>query len=59
MAIPLIALSALSSTEGSRITKTLAEQKRLINVATGLLMIGVAAYYLLVVFKIQEWVFPS
>ncbi|MDD1706147.1 MAG: hypothetical protein LUQ12_03810 [Methanoregulaceae archaeon] len=58
MAIPLIALSALSATEGSRITKTLAEQKRLINIVTGLLMIGVAAYYLLVVFDIQDMVFP-
>jgi len=58
MAIPLIALSALSSYEGTRITQTLATQKRLINFATGILMISVAAYYLLVVFKIQEWVFP-
>lgn len=56
MAIPLIALSALSSYEGTRITQTLAAQKRLINFATGILMIGVSAYYLLVVFKIQEWV---
>ena len=59
MAIPLIALSALSSYEGNRITQSLTSQKRLINFATGILMISVAAYYLLVVFKIQESVFPS
>jgi len=57
MAIPLIALSALSSYEGNRITRALATQKRLINFATGILMIGVAAYYLLVVFRIQEGIF--
>lgn len=59
MAIPLIALSALSSYEGTRITQTLAAQKRLINFATGVLMISVAAYYLLVVFEIQKSVFPA
>jgi len=58
MAIPLIALSALSVSEGSRITQALAAHKRAINAATGLLMVGVAAYYLFVVFSVQEWVFP-
>ena len=58
MAIPLIALSALSSSEGNRITQALAAHKRGINAATGVLMVGVAAYYLLVVFRVQEWVFP-
>ena len=58
MAIPLIALSALSSSEGNRITQALALHKRGINAATGVLMVGVAAYYLLVVFRVQEWVFP-
>jgi cytochrome c-type biogenesis protein len=58
MAIPLIILSALSSYEGTRITRTLAAQKRWINFATGVLMIAVAAYYLLVVFRIQEGVVP-
>jgi len=59
MAIPLIVLSALSSYEGTRVTRTLAARTRWINLATGLLMIGVAAYYLLVVFRIQGWVFPA
>ncbi len=58
MAIPLIALSALSAAEGSRITQALAAHKRGINAATGLLMVSVAAYYLLVVYSVQEWVFP-
>jgi cytochrome c-type biogenesis protein len=58
MAIPLIALSALSSSEGNRIAQVLAAHKRGINAATGVLMVGVAAYYLLVVFSVQEWVFP-
>jgi cytochrome c-type biogenesis protein len=59
MAIPLIVLSALSSYEGTRVTRTLAARTRWINLATGLLMFGVAAYYLLVVFRIQGWVFPA
>ena len=58
MAIPLIILSALSSYESTRITRTLAAQKRWINFATGVLMIAVAAYYLLVVFRIQDWGVP-
>jgi cytochrome c-type biogenesis protein len=58
MAIPLIALSALSSSDGNRITQALAAHKRGINAATGVLMVGVAAYYLLVVFRVQEWVVP-
>lgn len=58
MAIPLIALSALSAAEGSRITQALAAHKRGINAATGLLMVSVAAYYLLLVYSVQEWVFP-
>jgi cytochrome c-type biogenesis protein len=58
MAIPLIILSALSSYESTRITRTLAAQKRWINLATGVLMIAVAAYYLLVVFRIQDWGVP-
>ncbi|MDD1706318.1 MAG: hypothetical protein LUQ12_04695 [Methanoregulaceae archaeon] len=53
MAIPLVVLSALSAYQGNRITQTLAARKRWINVATGILMIIVAAYYLLVVFRIQ------
>jgi len=59
MAIPLIILSALSSYESTRITRTLAAQKRWINFATGVLMIAVAAYYLLVVFRIQDWGVPQ
>jgi cytochrome c-type biogenesis protein len=58
MAIPLIALSALSSYDGNRITRTLAAQKRWINFATGVLMVSIAAYYLLVVFRIQDQGFP-
>lgn len=54
MAIPLLVLSALSSYEGNRITRTLAAQQRWINFATGVLMVGIAAYYLLVVFRIQD-----
>jgi cytochrome c-type biogenesis protein len=58
MAIPLIILSALSSSESTRITQALAAHKRGINAATGVLMVGVAAYYLLVVFRVQEWGVP-
>ncbi|HPM62231.1 MAG TPA: cytochrome c biogenesis protein CcdA [Methanoregulaceae archaeon] len=59
MAIPLIAISAVSTYKGHRIVQALADHRRTINIATGILMISVAAYYLLVVFRIQDWIFPS
>ena len=57
MAIPLIAISAFSSYKGERFVRALTTHRRGINIATGILMISVALYYLLVVFRIQEWVF--
>lgn len=56
MAIPLIVLSALSSYDGDRVAGSLVRHRRTINVVTGILMVGIAAYYLLVVFIIQEGV---
>ena len=59
MAIPLIAISAVSLYKGNRLVQALTTHRRSINIATGVLMIGVAAYYLLVVFRIQDWMFSS
>ncbi len=54
MAVPLIALSAVSVFRGKEATAFLVRHRRTINLLTGTLMVIVALYYLLVVFRIQE-----
>lgn len=47
MAVPLIALSALSALRGNKIATMLVRHKRIIHTFTGVLMIGLAVYYLM------------
>jgi cytochrome c-type biogenesis protein len=47
MAVPLVAISALSAYRGNEVATLLAKHKRLIHRVTGVLMIGMAVYYLM------------
>jgi len=46
MAVPLVAISALSAFQGNAVATLLAKHTRLIHRITGVLMIGVAVFYL-------------
>jgi cytochrome c-type biogenesis protein len=54
MALPFLAISFLSVYQGKEWTSFLARHKRAINLITGSLMLGVAIYYLFVVFGIPH-----
>jgi cytochrome c-type biogenesis protein len=54
MAVPLIALSAVSLFRGKEATAFLVQNRRAINLVTGTLMVIVAFYYLFVVIRIQN-----
>jgi cytochrome c-type biogenesis protein len=58
MALPLIAISVLSAYQGKSGTAFLVRHRRAINVATGMLMLAVALYYLFSVLRIQDAGFP-
>ncbi len=58
MALPLIALSVLSAYQGKKGTAFLVRHRRAINLATGMLMLAVALYYLFFVLRIQDAGFP-
>jgi cytochrome c-type biogenesis protein len=55
MAVPLIALSAVSLFRGKEATALLVRHKRIINLVTGTLMVIVALYYLFAVIRIQDF----
>jgi len=57
MAMPLIVISGLSGLKGNLAAAFLTRHKRAINLVTGFLMVVVALYYLLIVFRIQAAVF--
>ncbi|MBS3059947.1 MAG: cytochrome C biogenesis protein [DPANN group archaeon] len=52
MAAPLIAFSLLSTTKTQSIITFLAKNTRKINLASGLIMLGVSVYYLVFVFRV-------
>ncbi len=54
MAVPLVAISALSAGQGNQAAAFLVNHRRAINLLTGALMVGVALYYLFVVFRVQD-----
>jgi cytochrome c-type biogenesis protein len=54
MALPLLALSVLSTYQGKSGTAFLVRHRRAVNLATGILMLAVALYYLLFVLRIQD-----
>jgi len=56
MATPLLLFSYLSQYKTQKIIAFLSNQKRKINLITGLIMLAIAVYYLFFVFKIQELV---
>jgi cytochrome c-type biogenesis protein len=58
MALPLIAISVLSAYQGKKGTAYLVRHRRAINLATGMLMLAVALYYLFFVLRIQDTAFP-
>jgi cytochrome c-type biogenesis protein len=58
MALPLIAISVLSAYQGKKGTAYLVRHRRAINLATGMLMLAVALYYLFFILRIQDTAFP-
>lgn len=52
MGAPLLAFAAISEARGRAVTRALARNAGTVNRATGLVMIAVSAYYLLVVFDV-------
>lgn len=56
MAVPLVAISALSAGQGNQAAAFLVNHRRTINLLTGALMVGVSLYYLFVVFRVQDLV---
>jgi len=54
MATPLLLFSYMSQYKTQKIIKFLTNQKRKINIITGIIMLAIASYYLFSVFKIQE-----
>ncbi len=54
MAVPLVALSAVSAWQGNQATAFLVNHRRSVNMLTGALMVGVSLYYLFVVFRVQD-----
>jgi len=52
MGVPLFLISVLSLAAGKNIIKWLTKHTRLINILTGLIMLGISIYYLFFVFKI-------
>jgi len=56
MAVPLVALSALSTLRGNRASAYLVKHHRIINMLTGALMIAVSVYYLFGIFRVQDMV---
>ncbi len=51
MGTPLLILSILSATKTSSIINFLASRRRIINILSGLIMLGISLYYLIFVFK--------
>jgi cytochrome c-type biogenesis protein len=56
MAVPLVALSALSTLRGNQVSAYLVKHRRIINMLTGALMVAVSVYYLFGVFRVQDMV---
>ena len=56
MAVPLIAISAMSALKGNQVTGFLVNHRRTINLLTGALMVAVSVYYLFGVFRVQDLV---
>jgi cytochrome c-type biogenesis protein len=56
MAVPLVALSALSTLKGNQASAYLVKHRRIINMLTGALMIAVSVYYLFGIFRVQDMV---
>ncbi|NYT06981.1 MAG: hypothetical protein GKC05_01810 [Methanomicrobiales archaeon] len=56
MAVPLVALSAMSVWQGNKAAAFLVNHRRAINLLTGVLMVMVSLYYLFGVFRIQDLV---
>jgi cytochrome c-type biogenesis protein len=54
MAVPLVAISAVSAWRGNQITDVLVNHRRTINLLTGTLMVAVSVYYLFGVFRVQD-----
>jgi cytochrome c-type biogenesis protein len=54
MAVPLIALSALSTLRGNQASAYLVKHRRTVNLLTGALMVAVSVYYLFGVFRVQD-----
>jgi cytochrome c-type biogenesis protein len=54
MAVPLVALSALSTLRGNQASAYLVKHRRTVNLLTGALMVAVSVYYLFGVFRVQE-----
>ncbi|AWB26520.1 cytochrome c biogenesis protein CcdA [Halococcoides cellulosivorans] len=52
MAAPLLALAVVSEAARDRVLGTLTAHRRAVDVGSGLLLVGVAAYYLLAVFEV-------
>jgi len=54
MAVPLVALSALSTLRGNQASAYLVKHRRTVNLLTGALMVAVSIYYLFGVFRMQD-----
>jgi cytochrome c-type biogenesis protein len=54
MAVPLVALSALSTLRGNQASAYLVKHRRMVNLLTGALMVAVSIYYLFGVFRMQD-----
>jgi cytochrome c-type biogenesis protein len=54
MAVPLVALSALSTLRGNQASAYLVKHRRTVNLLTGALMVAVSVYYLFGVFRVQD-----